>query len=169
ARNGFTVEAVDISAEAVRRLKQMARRAKLAIEARRADVARPGVIRGPYDLVVADTVLGHFGLDEARRVARAIVAAMHPGAWLFASVFSREDSRNSEFAPYVQTWFTRRQLLDLFEDLRVASCEELAVTDRSHGEPHEHRVLRLIAQRPPSSGAAEARADRTSGRISNGA
>ncbi|MEA3404006.1 MAG: class I SAM-dependent methyltransferase [Armatimonadota bacterium] len=169
ARNGFTVEAVDISAEAVRRLKQMARRGRLPIEARRADVAQPGVIQGPYDLVVADTVLGHFGMDEARRVARTITEAMRPGAWLFASVFSREDARESEFAPYVETWFTREQLTGLFGGLRVESCEELSVTDRSHGEPHEHHVLRLLAQRPPSPDAADAKADEGPGRVSNGA
>ncbi len=71
---------------------------------------------------------------------------MAPGGWLFVTALSTSDPGESEFARCVRTWFTSDRLTELFDGLRVDSCEEIAVTDRSHGQPHEHYVLRLIAQ-----------------------
>ncbi|MFP4249643.1 MAG: class I SAM-dependent methyltransferase [Armatimonadota bacterium] len=147
ARSGFTVEAVDISESAVKRLREYARRGRLPIEARVGDCTRPECIVGPREMVVADTVLGHFAMDEARAIGRRIVDALSPGGWLFATALSADDPRESEFAGLCETYFSREEFLDLFPGLRVESCEHLSTVDRRHGEPHRHCVLRLIAQK----------------------
>lgn len=147
ARNGFRVEAVDISTAAVHHLAELARRGRLRLRARRADIARPGAIRGQYDLIVADTVLGHFEPHEAKGIARAMVAALRPGGWLFVTVLSDTDPRASEFAELSWTYYSRDQLLELFHALSVEQLEELDVTDRSHGPLHRHRLLRLLARK----------------------
>ena len=147
ARSGFLVEAVDISEQAVGKLRQLARRGHLRIEPRVGDCARPGVIAGPYDMIVADTVLGHFEPDEARRVAGRIAAALAPGGWLFVTALADSDPRESEFAELSWTYFTRAELIGLFPELRVERCEKLSIVDGTHGEPHRHHVLRLIAQK----------------------
>ncbi len=147
ARSGFTVEAVDLSEAAVVNLREFARRGRLPIEARVGDCADPECIDGPYDLIVADTVLGHFEMDEARGVGDRIVDALAPGGWLFVTALSDEDPRESEFAGLSWTYFSREELLALFPDLCVDRCEHLSTTDHSHGNPHRHRVLRLTAQK----------------------
>ncbi len=147
ARHGFRVEAVDISAQAVRHLAELARRGRLPISARHADIARPGAIRGRYDLIVADTVLGHLEPVEAERMAGEVVDALRPGGRLFVTALGDADPRESEFAGLSWTYYSRAQLLALFADLRTERIEELDVTDRSHGAPHRHRLLRLIARK----------------------
>lgn len=147
ARNGFHVEAVDISEQAVGRLRELARRGRLPIEPRVGDCADPQCIAGPYDMIVADTVLGHLAMDEARRIAGRIGEALAPGGWLFVTALSVADPRESEFAQLSWTYFTREELTGLFPGLRVERCEELSIVDRTHGEPHRHRVLRLIAHK----------------------
>jgi 2-polyprenyl-3-methyl-5-hydroxy-6-metoxy-1,4-benzoquinol methylase len=147
ARNGFSVEAVDLSESAVTNLREFARRGRLRIQARVGDCADPDCIDGPYDLIVADTVLGHFEMDEARAVGKRIVEALAPGGWLFVTALSDEDPRESEFASLSWTYFSREELLALFPGLRVECYEHLSTIDRSHGAPHRHRVLRLIAQK----------------------
>jgi len=147
ARNGFEVEAVDLSEQAVAKLAEVARRGRLPIEARVGDCGEPNCIRGPYDMIVADTVLGHFEMDVAGSVGRRIAEALAPGGWLFVTALSEDDPRESEFAGLSWTYFTRDELINLFPGLRVEECEELDTVDHTHGEPHRHCVLRLIAQR----------------------
>lgn len=147
ARHGFHVDALDISAPAVRHLAELARRGRLPISARQADISRPGAIRGRYDLIVADTVLGHFDSAEAERIARNVVDALLPGGWLFVTALSDADPRESEFAGLSWTYYSRARLLALFAPLCTERIEELDVTDRSHGTPHRHRLLRLIARK----------------------
>ena len=147
ARSGFSVEAVDISEEAVAQLREVARRGRLDVEARVGDCADPDCIAGPYALVVADTVLGHFEMDRARGVGKRIAQSLAPGGWLFVTALSANDPRESEFADLSWTYYTRDEFVALFPGLRVETCEELRTVDHSHGKPHRHRVLRLIAQK----------------------
>jgi 2-polyprenyl-3-methyl-5-hydroxy-6-metoxy-1,4-benzoquinol methylase len=147
ARAGLTVEAVDLSAEAVAKLAEVARRGRLSIHARVGDCSDPECIRGPYQMIVADTVLGHFEMDAAHAIGRRIADALAPGGWLFVTALSADDPRESEFADLSWTYFTRDELVGLFPGLRLECCEELSTVDHTHGEPHKHRVLRLIAQK----------------------
>jgi 2-polyprenyl-3-methyl-5-hydroxy-6-metoxy-1,4-benzoquinol methylase len=147
ARSGFEVEAVDLSAEAVAKLQEVARRGRLPIKARVGDCGEPDCIRGPYDMIVADTVLGHFEMDVAELVGRRIAEGLAPGGWLFVTTLSDDDPRESEFAGLSWTYFTRNELVGLFPGLRIEQCEEFDTVDHTHGEPHRHCVLRLIAQR----------------------
>jgi len=147
ARNGFTVDAVDISEQAVAKLSRHALEEALPIHPRLGDCTHPGCIAGPYEMVVADTVLGHFVAGEASRIGARIAAALAPGGWLFVTAFAPDDPRQSEFAPLVRAYFRPHELLALFPGLRTESCEELALLDRTHGWPHEHRIVRLIAQK----------------------
>ncbi|MGI5818017.1 MAG: class I SAM-dependent methyltransferase [Armatimonadota bacterium] len=147
ARHGFRVEAVDISEQAVEKLRELARRGRLRIEARVGDCGDPGCISGSWDVIVADTVLGHFALEAARVIGGRIVEALAPGGWLFVTALAASDPRESEFAGLSWTYYTRGQLIALFPGLRVERCEELSTVDHTHGQPHRHRVLRLIAQK----------------------
>jgi 2-polyprenyl-3-methyl-5-hydroxy-6-metoxy-1,4-benzoquinol methylase len=147
ARHGLTVEAIDVSESGIAHIRQLARRAHLDITARVADVREPDAIGDTYDLIVADTVLGHFERDEATELGRRIADALTPGGRLFVSALADDDPRESEFADLSWTYYAPDELIALFPGLRVERCEKLDTVDRSHGTPHRHRVLRLIAYR----------------------
>lgn len=150
ARSGFSVEAVDISEAAVARLSEFARRGRLPIEARVGDCGDPDCITGPYEMIVADTVLGHFEMDVALTIGARIAEALTPGGRLFVTALAADDPRESEFAGLSWTYYTRDELIALFPGLRIETCEELRTVDHTHGKPHRHHVLRLIAQREDS-------------------
>lgn len=147
ARHGFTVEAIDVSEAGVAHIRQLARRAHLTINARVADISAPDAIAGPYHLIVADTVLGHVERDRLGEVGRRITDALAPGGWLFATALADDDPRESEFAPLSGTYFSAEELCALFPGVRVERCEKLSTVDHTHGRPHRHSVLRLIAQK----------------------
>ena len=153
ARRGFTVDAQDVSPRAVRELQVMARRHALPVSAAAGDIRDLGVrrgpthLRGPYDLVVADTVLCHLPLPEARATALQIISLMNPGAWLYASAFATDDPRESEFAPLVQTYFEVADFCDLFTELAHERCGKTSLVDHRHGPPHRHSLLQLVAQK----------------------
>jgi len=147
ARQGFAVEAVDVAAEAVAKLRARATAVDLPVAARVCDIRHLRLAPERYDLVVADTVLCHLALVEVRRRAAAITAALRPGGWVYASVFDRADPGESEFAALVRTRFEPDTLCSLFPRLRTETCEQRTVTDRRHGQPHRHVLLLLLAQK----------------------
>ncbi len=145
ARRGFSVEAIDLSETGIAHITELARRAHLSITARVADVSAPDAFVGPYDLIVADTVLGHFSQSEVPKIGARIAEALAPGGWLFVTAFADDDPLESEFADPGGTYFSRDSLVAVFSSLRVESCEKLTPVDHTHGEAHRHSVLRLIA------------------------
>ncbi len=147
AKQGFRVEALDASPSAASRLRRTARRARLDIRPTVCDVRDTGAISGLYDVIAADTILCHLGLDELLDVAARITSALKPGAWLYVSVFGHDDPGHSEFSPLVRTYFDPPSLLALFPGLRPETCSEQFVLDRRHGEPHHHALICLTAEK----------------------
>jgi len=148
ARHGFGVRALELSPTAVRRLNILAFREDLPIMAFVHDVRDPGAFAGPCDLIVADTVLCHLAHREVQVLADEMTEALVPGGWLYASVFARDDPRESEFAPLVQTYFDEADFCGIFGRLEHERCASLHVLDGRHGPPHRHSLLQLVAQRP---------------------
>ncbi|NLO06047.1 MAG: class I SAM-dependent methyltransferase [candidate division WS1 bacterium] len=147
ARRGFTVDALDISERAVQTLRELARRSRLPVAPRMGDCTDPSVVHGPYSIIVADTVLGHLDRAEAAEVGKRLSGALAPGGLLFVIALADDDPRESEFADLSWTYYSPEQLVALFPHLCIERCERLSVTDRGHGEPHRHSVLRLVARR----------------------
>jgi SAM-dependent methyltransferase len=148
ARRGFTVDALDVSPRAVRELQVMARRYPLPVTAQQRDIRDLHGLSGPYDLIVADTVLCHLQLAEAREAALQIISLMCPGGWLYASAFATDDPRESEFAPLVQTYFEVAGFCELFREVEHERCGRTSLTDHRHGPPHRHSLLQLAARKP---------------------
>jgi len=147
ARRGFAVDALDISPRAVRELQLVARRHQLPVTAQSQDLRELKSRPGPYDLIVADTVLCHLPHAEARQVALDVIGLMGPGAWLYASAFAADDPRESEFAPLVQTYFEVEDFCHLFIELEHERCGQTSLVDHRHGPPHRHSLLQLVAQK----------------------
>jgi len=147
AAHGFTVDAIDLSRAAVEKLNELASRRRLDIQASVCDLCEPGVIKGEYDVIVADTVLCHLAEPNIARVAHEITRALKPGGWLFVSAFDYDDPRESEFTPLIETHFTVAALRGIFQDFGRGRCEKVRVVDRRHGHPHRHVLVRLITQK----------------------
>ena len=147
ACNGFQVNALDSAASAIAGLRRAAEAWRLPIQATVRDVRDSVTDTEEYDLVAADTVLCHLYEPDAQHLAGQIHSALRRGGWLYASGFGVGDPRQSEFAPLVRSYFDCDGLAALLEGFRVARCEQVNILDRSHGRPHGHVLVRLLAQK----------------------
>ncbi|MFO7946160.1 MAG: class I SAM-dependent methyltransferase [Armatimonadota bacterium] len=147
AENGLKVDALDVCGPAIERLKQVMNARSLDINPTVCAVQDITPDLGPYDLVVADTVLCHVTREEAKSLADTIARLLKPGGWLYAVAFAASDPRQSEFAPVTRTYFTKKGFCHLFHKLRITHCDQKRVVDTSHGADHEHEIIRLIATR----------------------
>ena len=145
--SGFEVNALDSAASAIADVRRAAEALRLPIQATVGDVRDPVTGSEEYDLVAADTVICHLHEPEAQHLAGQIYSALRQGGWLYASGFGVGDPRQSEFAPLVRSYFDCDGFAALFEGFRVARCEQVNVLDRSHGRPHGHVLVRLLAQK----------------------
>lgn len=147
AQQGFDVYSLDTSRAGVMRLSDIAHRRSLPITAEVGDARDLQPRMGRFDLIVADTVLCHLHWDDALRVADTIQDLLRPGGWLYASTFTTDDPRESEFAPVTRTYFDPRTFCALFSRLSIRHCHQKRVTDTSHGPVHEHAIVWLVARR----------------------
>ncbi|MFP3904688.1 MAG: class I SAM-dependent methyltransferase [Armatimonadota bacterium] len=151
AENGLQVDALDVCTPAIERLQQVTTTRGLDITPRVCAVQDISPDLGPYDLVVADTVLCHVTREEAQSLADTIARLLKPDGWLYAVAFASSDPRQSEFAPVTRTYFTKKGFCHLFHTLRITHCDQKRVFDTSHGADHEHEIIQLIATREGTS------------------
>ncbi len=153
ARLGFRVDALDVAPEAIRRLREVAGREGLAVHATVADARRwrPAVRR--YDIVLAVTVLSLLAEGDLAALCGRMAKAVTSGGLLLVEDFASDDPgrqagrQASEFAPLVRHYFAPGELARLFPGLEVAACDQIKVTDRTHGTLHRHSLLRFAARK----------------------
>lgn len=147
AQQSFDVHALDTSKAGVMRLSDIADSRNLSITAEVSDARGVESRKGCFELIVADTVLCHLDWDDAVKVAGSIRDLLRPGGWLYASTFTTDDPRQSEFAPVTQSYFDPRAFCRLFSGLSIRQCHQKRVTDTGHGPVHEHAIVWLVARR----------------------
>ncbi len=139
AAHGLDVSAWDLSAVAVERVRETARRRGLKVRPAERDLVREPPLPDTFDVIV----VAHF-LD--RGLAPAIAAALRPGGLLFYQTFIR--AAVSERGPSNPAYrLGVNELLRLFDGLIVrAYREEGRVGDLGLGF---RDLAWLVAQRPP--------------------
>jgi SAM-dependent methyltransferase len=151
---GFTMHAVDGSAQAIDRLLGIAQTHGLSVSGQVADLATLEIEAGRYDLIVANTSLDHLTAEEGERLAARMVRGLAPGGVLFVSVFMRDDPgceargrQPSETAAYVRHYYHPGELKAQFATLELLAYQEEYALDVGHGVPHYHAIARLFARR----------------------
>ena len=115
ARQGLSVDALDVSPLAVARLNDYARAQGLALTARVADLVESGLPTATYDLVVVVRFL-------ERSLCPAIAAALRPGGLLFYQTFTRERTGPGPSNP--DFLLAPGELARLFGELRTVYYRE---------------------------------------------
>ncbi|MFZ5904498.1 MAG: class I SAM-dependent methyltransferase [Chloroflexota bacterium] len=151
ARYGYEVTAVDISPSAIRKLNRYATLNNLDIKGTVADVTDFHITPQSFDLINAVTILDHIEFDRIKHVAKSISNGLASKGILFAEVFTTDDpayhggDNISETAKFINHFFERGELREIFVGLSVILYEEKDELDTAHGAPHFHNVAILIA------------------------
>jgi len=148
AGRGLEVDAWDFSPVAIRRLREAASAAGLAVNAETRDVVAAPPPSGRYDVIVVSYFL-------ERPLAPQLVQALRPGGLLYYQTFIQEavDSTGPQDPAFR---LGENELLDLFRALRVLSYrEEGRVGDLSGGLRNE-AMLVAMRRLPTLSGQGAA-------------
>lgn len=130
AEHNLDVDAWDISAVALQRLKQHALDSRLSINVRQLNIVTETLAKQTYDVIVICRFLD-------RALCNAIMAALKPGGLLFYQTFTRNklDQQGPSNPDYL---LERNELLRLFSPLNVVFYQELAtVGDLQFGNRNE--------------------------------
>ena len=164
AKNGFEVEGIDLSREAVRRCNDLARREKLPVRAEVADVRESHIPEGTYTCIVCAYVLPFLKRSEAERLIEQIKVGLAPGGVAYVAAFTTDDpgyrrcrerglpevEPNTFFSPKFNSHFfylAKGELRELFKDFELISHVEGYSLDLAHGEPHYHGWASVLARR----------------------
>ena len=164
AKNGFEVEGIDLSREAVKRCNDLARREGLTVQAQVADVREFHIPEKTYTCIVCAYVLNFLKRSEAKVLIERIKAGLVPGGVAYVAAFSTEDPGyrrcKEQGLPEVEPntfysakrgmhlfYLTRRELRELFSGFEPISAAEGYSLDLAHGEPHYHGWASVLARR----------------------
>ncbi|MFH1236006.1 MAG: class I SAM-dependent methyltransferase [Parcubacteria group bacterium] len=153
AQQGFRVDAIDISADVVQRVRNAAEEKRIAEElnVKQADVASHRVPEGTYDVIICRNVLHFLPKTKALSVLKNLQHALKPSGFLIISVFTEDDPTfSAEKGKKYASYFERQELLTAFRGWNIIFLYEHRVLDPSHPgapKPHEHGVARIVAKK----------------------
>lgn len=139
---------------AVEQLRRKSLEAGLSIQADVGDVARLKKIDGQYSAIVMVTVLDHLNTSEIRNVENVLRTSLGPGTQIYVEAFTEDDpdfrrsSGASETSPPVVHYFRKGELRELFKSWEILLYREFRELDSSHGKPHWHGLVIMMARRP---------------------
>jgi len=163
AHLGFQVTAIDISRQALRRLRRTARIDGVGhrLNARARDVRHLRMLRQAHDVVVAATLLDHLPEQQGRQLMANIARLTAPDGIAFFEVHTADDPgaqgarrrhdeeevEISETAEAVQHYFPSGELVAWAEPhFKVLRYREFTEWDFTHGNPHRHAKAVLVGR-----------------------
>jgi len=164
AKNGFEVEGIDFSQEAVKKCNDNAAKEGLPVRAILADLRDFQIPKEKYVCIVCSYVLPFLRRSEAGTVINQIKAGLIKHGVAFVAVFTTEDplyrrckerglpevEENTFFSAKRQTYlsfFPKGELQKLFSDCEILSYIEGYSLDLSHDEPHYHGWASVVARK----------------------
>jgi SAM-dependent methyltransferase len=163
ARQGFSVTALDRSADQLERAARLAHKHDLQIDFKQADIRGVRLLRRKYALVWALYVFPFITKSELQGLSARILNSLAAGGILIAGAFTVEDpfcrklrrrrapstERNTFLLPNAATYsfFERRELLEYFPGLRIHYYGENDFYDTGHGQPHWHGLVELVGRK----------------------
>ncbi len=148
ARNGYDVEACDISPEAVAKTAAAAEQLGLPITVFEANINTFRLTRS-YDILFASGVLHCVPQEQRAELFQHYKASTTNGGLNVLNVFIRkpfiepppDQDANS------QPWISG-ELFTYYHDWLIEHCTEVIFDCNSGGQPHQHAVNQMIARKP---------------------
>lgn len=166
AENGFEVDAFDRSPEAVSALQKEAQERSLPIRAIKNELTTLTIIPNRYSLALAAWVLMFLRRGEREGLVKMTLKGLLPGGIVYLGVFSIHDPgyemckeqfeeiKGEERTFFVAKrkmpvhYFTVDEVRGLLKGLELIALSESFEMDITHGEPHYHGRIEVLARVP---------------------
>jgi len=166
AEHDFEVEAFDRSAEAVAALQGIAKKRNLPIRAIKNELTTLTILPKRYSLALAAWVLMFLRRGEREGLVKMAIRGLVPGGFIYLAVFSTQDpgyeickekfeelEERTFFVPARKMpvhFFIPEELKTMVKGLDIIAFRESFEMDISHGEPHHHGAIEVVARLPES-------------------
>lgn len=163
AKMGYEVEGFDISQTAIERCIGRAENANLKVKAEVKDLREVDIPQRKYSLIIAAWVLNFFKKKEAEEIIQKIKNGVKKDGLVYISIFSLDDpgyerakqrlesvGENTFYSSkrkYFIHYFTEKEVLIMFPDLKIIYYAKGRGLDLEHGEPHYHGFIEYIGQK----------------------
>lgn len=164
AQSGFKVTAIDLLPENLKIINELVKKNRLEVSTQLIDVRNFEFLPNKYSLVVTIAALDFLKKLEIEIIIKKIKESLISGGVIYFSVFSTKDiffnkmkklnlkevENNTFYLPksnFYRHFFTLNEIRGYFKSFEIIYLEEKEVIDTSHGEPHSHYVIEIIAKK----------------------
>ncbi len=152
AKQGFWVTAVDSSKMVIRQIQEIAGQNNLKnIEVIHNDVLDFNIKDNKYNIINCNNVLQFLSKDKALALIKDIQEKVKADGFIILSSFTTDDpSYKFSKEKRLPTYFKPQEILRLFQNFKVIYYLEDIILDKGHigkPEPHQHGVVKIIAQK----------------------
>lgn len=152
---GFDVIAVEPSDVGAQKIIRQSKENGLDIYVYQADFLSVANDISNVGFVVLLTVLEHMEYNYMLQAVSMIKKLMQPGGYIYIVVFTEDDpgfkkdiKNASECAMFIQHYFKKGELRNLFSDFEILEYSEYMKEDTTHGPMHYHGKAKLVAKKP---------------------
>lgn len=163
AKNNFNVIAIDAIKEGLIKLKHFANKQNLEINTKTIDIKKFKFSHS-YSLIISIAAIDFLKQSEIKQIIKKIKKKLAINGIVYFSVFSIKDpslnfikksklqpvGKNTFYIPKIKSFkhfFTKNELKKYFNDFKIIYLKEKRIKDTSHGEPHFHNIIELIAKK----------------------
>ncbi len=167
AQKGFAVEGIDLSETAIERCLALSDKYQLNIEAKVDDITAFDIRPNHYSLIILSNILTFFPEEEIALIIDKVKMGLVKDGLVYVNVFDiNEPSRKKAIDMYKRLgrhsffdsatnmflhYFTKDELEGFFSTYRTIKTGHSYAMDLTHGEPHYHSTLELLAQKTLNS------------------
>jgi tellurite methyltransferase len=164
AENGFEVDAFDRDNESISYLQKTASDQSLSIRAIKNELTTLTILPKRYSLAVAAWVLMYLRRGEREGLVKMAIKGLVPEGYLYVGVFSLEDpgyemcktefeeiEERTFFVPKRKMtvhYFVPEEVQAVVKGLEVIALKKSYEMDISHGNPHYHGKIEVLAKLP---------------------
>lgn len=156
SNHGYNVTGVDLSNDSFEACKNT------SINFVKDDIRKYKIEENKYNLIISRCVLHFLHKDDVFKIVKNIKEGLVFGSLVYISIFSisdpslkRKESNqdcerlinniiyNKSENTYM-SYYTKREILDLFTDLKTIMISDELSLDLSHGKPHYHGMIKYV-------------------------
>ena len=143
AKKGFEVKAVDISGEVLRKVAELAKKEKVAVETKIADLENYKIMQN-YDGIISFAAIHFLTKQKIDTLIKNMKEKTNKNGINIIMIFREGDSSQGKFKMY---YFKDNELKKYYSDWNILFYKEYEKWDKSHGEPHIHKIATIIAEK----------------------
>ena len=152
SRKGANITAVDKSLECIKELREKIEKEKIInFDVICSDITKFNIPENKFDIIIANNVLQFIDRKKSLQLILNIKDCLKNNGIIGISSFTIDDPCYKP-AKTNLTYFSHKELLNLFKDFKILFYIESIIADKPHqGMPYNHRhgIVRLLGQKNP--------------------